>query len=66
MAVTGSDLVELARIVFDRRRALITLVGPADAASVAKLERLLGRPAGSSVWLGEDDEKKRKPRLRAI
>jgi predicted Zn-dependent peptidase len=63
LAVRPAELTALARSVFSRARALLTLVGPADPAAVAKLERVLGRPAGSSVWLNDEGRNKRR-RLR--
>jgi predicted Zn-dependent peptidase len=37
-------------------RALLTLVGPAEERTVRRLERLLGRPEDSTVWLTDDED----------
>ena len=50
--VKRAEVDALARRLFDPRRALLTLVGPVHASQVAKLEQMLGRPAGSTRWLG--------------
>jgi predicted Zn-dependent peptidase len=63
MAVSAQQIEELARDLFDRRKVLLTLVGPAEAAQVTRLEKLLDRRPGSSVWLNEEPEPKRR-RLR--
>ncbi len=50
--VKRAEVDALARRLFDPRRALLTLVGPVHASQVAKLEQMLGRPSGSTRWLG--------------
>jgi hypothetical protein len=60
MRVTAAELTQLARDIFDRRRALLTLVGPVEEGQVAKLEKVLGRPQGSTVWLNEAEAQKRR------
>lgn len=55
MSVTRADLDRLAASIFDPSKAVLTLVGPAHPSAVAKLERLLGRPAGSTVWLNTEE-----------
>lgn len=61
LSVTVADLGRLAARIFDPSRALATLVGPAHPTAVGKLERLLGRPAGSSVWLNNQGEADEEP-----
>ncbi len=56
MKVTPADVAALAARMFDRGRAVLTLVGPVDEAVVPAMERLLGRAPGSTVWLGQDGE----------
>jgi len=53
--ITPEDLQRVARSILDPQRALLTLVGPTDERTARRLERLLERPPGSTVWLGEDD-----------
>lgn len=55
LAVTREDLDRLAARIFDPSKAVLTLVGPAHPSAVAKLERLLGRSAGSTVWLNTEE-----------
>lgn len=56
MRVTTADLDRLAASVFDPAKAVLTVVGPAHPSAVAKLEKMLGRPAGSTAWLNADEE----------
>lgn len=52
----AEELRALAQRLFSIDRALLTLVGPADERVVSRLERLIGRPPQSTVWLGHEDE----------
>lgn len=54
--VTVADVERVAASVFDPAKAVLTVVGPAHPSAVAKLEQMLGRPAGSSAWLNADEE----------
>jgi predicted Zn-dependent peptidase len=54
--VSASDLREFCERLVQIPKALLTLIGPAEERSVLRLERLLGRPAESTVWLGSHDE----------
>ncbi len=56
MRVTKQDVEALARDIFDPARAVVTLVGPAHPSAISKLERMLGRSPGSTLWLGEEDD----------
>lgn len=55
MAVTSEDLVRVAKRVFVKDRAVVTLVGPLDCAIVADLERMIGREIGSALWFEADE-----------
>lgn len=55
MSVTPDDLLRVAKSILDPSLALLTLVGPTEERTVRRLERLLLRPEGSTVWLGEED-----------
>jgi len=46
----------LAERLFVVEQALLTIVGPADERVVSRLERLMGRPPESTVWLGQDED----------
>jgi len=54
-AVKAADLDSMASSIFDPALAVLTVVGPAHPTAVAKLEHMLGRPAGSTVWLNADE-----------
>ncbi|MGF1511937.1 MAG: M16 family metallopeptidase [Myxococcota bacterium] len=56
LEVRPDDLLHFANRLFRREDALLTLVGPVDERSTYRLERLLNRPAESTVWLGQDLE----------
>lgn len=60
MAVTPASLMKLAQDVFDRDASLLSLMGPAKARDLARLEKLLHRPVGTPVIPAEGDD------LRAV
>lgn len=55
LRVTPADVIALARRMFDPEAALLTLVGPVTEEDVRPLETLLGRPDGSTAWLGQPE-----------
>ncbi len=55
LAVTPERMHALAQRMFHPDAALLTLVGPAAARDVRKLERLLDRKRGSTVWIGGEE-----------
>lgn len=50
------SLQALAQRLFVVEGALLTIVGPADERVVSRLERLMGRPPESTMWLGQDED----------
>ncbi len=56
MAVTAADLQRLAQQLFQKRWALVTLVGPISDAHAQALEHMFQRPPESTVWFGLDEE----------
>lgn len=53
--VTPADVVALAHRMFDKEAALLTLIGPVTEEDLRPLERLMARPEGSTVWLGQPE-----------
>lgn len=51
---TPEEMQRLCGEVFQTSAALLTLVGPVDERVVSRLERLLGRAAGSTLWMGSE------------
>lgn len=65
LAVTPAKLQALARQMFEPEAALLTLVGAVEDKDVRRLERLLDRKRGSTVWItGKDWEPARSSPLR--
>lgn len=52
---TEAQVLDLARRTFRMEDGLLTLLGPVDERDARRLERLMGRPPHSSVWIGEDE-----------
>ncbi|HJL40180.1 MAG TPA: pitrilysin family protein [Myxococcales bacterium LLY-WYZ-16_1] len=56
LASTAEAVRDLAHRLFRSEDALLSLLGPVDERTVRRLERLMGRPEGTTVWLGEESD----------
>ncbi len=63
LATQASDIQALAKKMFTREAALLTLVGPVEESDLRQLEMLLGRSPHSTVWIGTDEEDDESPHV---
>ncbi len=56
MALTPEDIRQLAQRIVEPSRMLLTVLGPTQERTLRRLEKLLGRPAESTVVLGETED----------